>query len=224
MPSSTSDEIQANEVVTTTSTAFTISVGVDDTHIPTFETYYQTLANSLTITLETREEDEGIDPDHPSGERDFGWGPQFEDDEEAWVPWQKKGRSRDARWRSYSGRVPAVVHPSREGMSSRVCPHASMDVSGQVFLSDKMGCEQLSLIHYLDEGAHGPIFVERDAVQELLSGDPAERELRAPILEPVVSSPPEGEEHTYRYYDRSNPPKAPIYVGETWAKKVANKN
>lgn len=73
MPNSTSYEIQANEVVTTTSAAFTISTDVDDTHIPTFETYYQTLSNSLAITLEApRGEDEDVDPDDPSGERDLG--------------------------------------------------------------------------------------------------------------------------------------------------------
>ncbi|KAG8216422.1 hypothetical protein J3R82DRAFT_6527 [Butyriboletus roseoflavus] len=162
MPNLTSDEIQANKVVTTTSAAFTISINVDDTHIPNFETYYQTLANSLTITLETpRREDEDVDPDDPSGERDFGWGPRFEDDEKAW------------------GVYAAVVHPTREETSSSRCLHASTDMLGQVVLSDETGCEQRSLNHYLDEGARAPIFVDRNAIHEPRSVDPAERELRA---------------------------------------------
>ncbi|KAG8216386.1 hypothetical protein J3R82DRAFT_6490 [Butyriboletus roseoflavus] len=223
MPNSTSYEIEANEVVTTLSAPLKISIDVDDSHIPTFETYYQTLANSFTITLQTpRGEDEDVDPDDPSGEGN--WGPQFEDDEEAWVPWEKKGMARSKTWRSYSGRVATVVHPTTEETSSTSCLRASMDmdVLGQVILSDETGCEQRSLIHYLDEGARAPTFVDRNAIHKPSSVDPAEQELRAPFLQPVVSSPPEGEERSYRYYHPSNNPL--IYVGETWAKKVANKN
>ncbi|KAH0834761.1 hypothetical protein J3R83DRAFT_10357 [Lanmaoa asiatica] len=225
MPNSTADEIEANNIVTTTSAAFTLSVGVDDGHTTTFETYYQTFTHSLTITLETpRAEDEHGEPDDPFSEHDFGWGPVFEDDEAAWVPWEKRQVTYPTKWRSYSGRVPVVVHPNTEGTPSRRCLDAGTDMSGQVVLSDETGCEQRSLKHYLDEGARGPTFVDRSAIHELLAEDPAQRDLRAPILEPVVSSPLKGEELVYRYYEDPRPNKWPIYVGETWAKRVANKN
>ncbi|KAG8216388.1 hypothetical protein J3R82DRAFT_6492 [Butyriboletus roseoflavus] len=225
MPNSTSDEIEANKVVTTTSAPFTIPIDVDVRHPPTFETYYQTLANSLVITLQTLGEEEDVDPDDPlTFDEDLftGWGPQFEDDEEAWVPWEKEVPPQSELLRRvYSGRVAVVIHPTMEETSSSRCLRASTDMLGQVILSDGTGCEQRSLIHYLDEGARGPTFVDRKAIHEPV--DPAEQELRAPILDPQVSSPPEGEERGYRYYYHG--PDSPlIYVGETWAKKVANKN
>ncbi|KAF8551405.1 hypothetical protein OG21DRAFT_287686 [Imleria badia] len=227
MPNSTSDEIQSGDVVTTTSAAVSIAVAVDRLQVANFETYYQTLANSLRITLETpRSEDESVNPDDPSAEVPSTWGPEpkFGDDEEPWVPWEKKPESERPRrksWGTYSGSVPVVVRPMSAGkvMPSQRCLHAVDMTSGQVILSN---CEQHSLIHYLDEGARGPIFVDPSVIHEFLAEDPSQRALRAPILEPVVSSPPEGEELVYRYH--RHPRKPLIYVGETWVKKVVNKD
>jgi len=115
MPNSTLDEIQFGDIVTTTSAAVTIPIEIDRRQITNFETYYQTLANSLWITLETpRSMDETVDPDDPSAEPPFSWGPEFEDDEEPWVPWEREKTSempRPRSWGSYSGSVPAVVRP-----------------------------------------------------------------------------------------------------------------
>ena len=225
MPNSTFDEIQARDIVTT-SAAVTIPIVIDRRQITNFETYYETLANSLSIRLETpRTADESVDPDHPSAEQLPTWGPEFADDEEPWVPWVKTQileMPRPKLWGTYSGSVPVIVRPMGEAMPPRRCLHAGPDMSGQVVLSGETGCEQRSLIHYLDEGARGPTFVDRSAIHELLDKDPAERGLRAPILEPVVSSPPEGEELIHRYH--AYPRKPLIYVGETWVKKVANKD
>jgi len=226
MPNSTFDEIQSHEIVTTTSTAVTIPIQVDRRQITNFETYYQTLANSLSIMLETpRAEDETVNPDDPSAGPPSNWGPEFEDDEEPWVPWVKKQTlemPRPRSWGRYSGSVPVVVYPIGNAMAPRRCLHVGAEMSGQVILLGETGCEQCSLVHYLDEGARGPTFVDRSAIHELLDEDPAERALRAPILESVVSSPPEGEELVYRYH--VYPRKPLIYVGETWVKKVANKD
>ncbi|KAF8122560.1 hypothetical protein EV363DRAFT_1554195 [Boletus edulis] len=222
MPNSTDDGIQSHEIVTTTSAAVTIPIKIDRRQISNFETYYQTLANSLQITLETpRTADETVDPDDPSAEvRE----PDFPDDDEPWVPWEKAAppMSRTRSWAMYSGSVPAVVRPIVDEDTTRWrCFGPGADISGQVVLQGEMGCEQHSSIHYLDDGARGPMFVDPSTIQELLAEDPAERELRAPILEPVVSSPPEGEEQVYRYYSHFYPRTPLIYVGETWAKKVA---
>jgi len=81
----------------------------------------------------------------------------------------------------------------------------SMDGSGQAVLSDERSCSAASLVHYLDEGACGPVFVDRTVVHELLVQDPGERKLRAPI--PAKTSPPQGEERIYRYYQPSSPRK-----------------
>ncbi|KAF8434604.1 hypothetical protein L210DRAFT_3649099 [Boletus edulis BED1] len=226
MPNSTNDEIQSHEIVTTTSAAVTIPIKINRRHISNFETYYQTLANSLQITLETpRTADETVDPDVPSAEVPSSWRPDFPDDDEPWVPWEKAApsMSRTGSWATYSGSVPAVVRPIGEGTTRWRCFGPGADMSGQVVLQGEKGCEQHShsSIHYLDDGARGPVFVDPSIIQELLAEDPAERELRAPILEPVVSSPPEGEEQVYRYYSRFDRRAPLIYVGETWAKKVA---
>ena len=224
MPNSTLDEIQSHEIVTTTSAAVTIPIRVGRLQITNFETYYQTLANSLSIVLETpRTEDERVDPDDPSAEPPSTWGPEFEDDEEPWVPWVKEQTiemPRPRSWGRYSGNFPVVVHPIGGPTAPRRCFRAGAEMSGQVVLSGETGCEQHSLTHYLDEDARGPTFVDRSAIHELLDEDPAERGLRAPILEPVVSSAPEGEGLIHRYY--GFPHKQFIYVGETWVKKVAN--
>jgi len=204
----------------------TIPIVIDRRQITNFETYYETLANSLSIGLETpRTEDEKVDPDDPSAEQSPTWGPEFADDEEPWVPWVREQileMPRPRSWGSYSGSVPVIVRPMGDALAPRRCLHGGADMSGQVVLSGETGCEQRSLIHYLDEGAHAPTFVDRSAIQELLDEGPAERELLAPILEPVVSSPPEGEELIYRYHAYRRKPL--IYVGETWVVKVANKN
>ncbi|KAF8122559.1 hypothetical protein EV363DRAFT_1456389 [Boletus edulis] len=227
MPNSTDDEIQSYKIVTTTSAAVTIPIKIDRRHISNFETYYQTLANSLQITLETPcTVDEIVDLDDPYAEDPSGWGPDFPDDDEPWVPWEKAAAPPMPRIRScamYLGGVPAVVRPIGEGTTWWRCFGPSADMSGQVVLQGEKGCEQHShsSIHYLDDGARGPVFVDPSTIQELLAEDPAERELRAPILEPVVSSPPEGEEQLYRYYCQFDPRMPLIYVGETWAKKVA---
>ena len=227
MPNSTSEEIQASDIVTTTSAAVTIPVEVNRRQITNFETYYQTLANSLSIMLEIpRTDGETVDPDDPSAEVHNNWGPKFTDDEEPWVPWEKKPvseMSHSGTWSvPYSGAVPVVVRPAGEVVLR--CLHPGTDSLGQVVLSDETGCKQRSLDHYLDEGARGPTFVDSGAVHGLLTEDPAERHLRAPILKPVVSSPPEGEELVCRYNHHQYPSESPIYVGETWVRKVANRD
>lgn len=151
-------------------------------------------------------------------------GPEFADDEEPWVPWEKKPASqvRRIKWATYTGHVPAVVRPIGEARPSRRCLRAhveAVDTSGQVVLPDETACENHSLIHYLDHGARGPVFVDGSALRELLAEDPMERGLRAPILGSLVSSTPEGEELVYRYHRPANPRKPLIYVGQTWVKK-----
>ncbi|KAG6379611.1 hypothetical protein JVT61DRAFT_10119 [Boletus reticuloceps] len=227
MPNSTDDEIQSHKIVTTTSAAVTIPIKIYRRQISNFETYYQTLANSLRITLETpRTVDETVNPDDPSAEVPPSRHPDFPDDDEPWVPWEKAAppMPRTRSWAIYSGSVPAVVRPIGEDTTRWRCFGPGADMSGQVVLQGEMGCEQHSSIHYLDDGARGPMFVDPSTTQELLAEDPAERELRAPILEPLMSSPPEGEERIYRYYRRPDPRTPLIYVGETWAKKVAIKD
>ncbi|KAI9568061.1 hypothetical protein HD554DRAFT_2039155 [Boletus coccyginus] len=171
MPNSTLSEIQSGDIVTTTSAAVTIPIEIDRRQITNFETYYQTLANSLWITLETpRSVDETVDPDDLSAELPF------------------------------------------LGFSLKMTRNHMSDDSDQVILPGATSREQRRLIHYLDEGARGLTFVDRIAVHELLAEDPAEREPRAPFLEPVVSSPPEGEELIHRSYSQDRKPL--IYVGE----------
>lgn len=227
MPNATWDEIQTGGIVTTTSEEFTVPIELNDAHVTNFDTYYETLSNSLSITLQIpswAEVDE-VDPDDPLGERDphIGGRRLFEDDEEAWVPWEKSTPGMPRMSLSYSGSVSIVVHPAGEAQH---CLSMSAPALDQVVLSDEMVCEQLSPVtHYLDDGARGPTFVDRDAIQALLEEGPAKRNLRAPILNPVVSSPPKGEELVYRYHIFSPSPwRQAIYVGETWAKKVAKKD
>jgi len=229
MPNPTDDEIQSHKIVTMTSAPVTIPIKIDHRQISNFETYYQTLANSLRITLETPCTADGtVDPDDPSAEVPSSWGPDFPDDDEPWVPWEKAApsmpRTRNRSRAMYSGTVPVVVRPIGADTTRWHCFGPGADMLDQVVLQGEIDCERRSSIHYLDDGARGPMLVDPSTIQELLAEDPAERELRAPILEPVVSSPPEGEERVYRYYPHRDPRTPLIYVGETWVKKVAHRN
>lgn len=219
MPNSSLDKIQVNEIVTTTSETFTIPVELQDTHIPDFETYYQMLTNVLTVTLNVPHVvDEGVDPDDPYDELEAHYGTKlFESDEEEWVPWE---RPTFMTGRLYSGHVPVVVHPATDEVTLlQRCLPAKMVALDQVIFSDDTICKQPSLTHYLVDGARGPTFLDHSIIPALLVEDPAQRSLRAPILKPVISSPSDGEERINRYYTAN--PRFPIYVGETWAKKVA---
>jgi hypothetical protein len=68
------------------------------------------------------------------------------------------------------------------------------------------------------------MFVNCGVIQEILDKDPAEYDLLASFLEPVVTSPLEGEEPVHRYYRTPEGDRPLVYVGETWVKKVAHKD
>ena len=222
MPSATSDQLQANEIVTTSATV-TIPIEVGRQLAPNFETYYQTIAGALVINLQT--EEDHVDPDVPSPEFTFDQGQWFEHDEEEWVPWEQRTKFTPQppplMPYMYSGRTPVVVRPVDDAQVQHRCLQASR----QVVMSDKTDCKQHSLTHYLSDGARAPTFVDGNIVQKLRVQDPAERALLAPLLRPVISSPPKGEELIYHASTIPGSGRPPaIYVGETWAKKVAYRN
>ena len=225
MPNPTPDQLQANETVTMNATV-TIPVEVDHQLVPNFETYYQTIASALVISLRT--EEDRVDPDVPSPPPIFNIGQWFEEDEEEWIPWVRGPKFAPqpppTMLRIYTASVPVIVRPVGDAQLPQRCLEASTDPSGQVVMSDETDCKQVSLTHYLSDGARAPTFVDGSVVQELRDKDPAERALLAPLLEPVTSSPPEGEELLYRSHTVSGTRLPMIYVGETWAKKVAYKD
>ncbi|KAF8555514.1 hypothetical protein OG21DRAFT_1410837 [Imleria badia] len=204
MPNATADQIAAAAIVTMTSKPVHFLIGADPRHATDFETYYHTLSSALFLSLDVpRTQDEPPNPEDMFELRAMRKKmPEVGVDEEAWVPWTN---------------VPEVAH-------WRAHRTYTGNVSVSVVVGDSADCALRSPVHYLAKGARAPTFVDGGAaqVQALLSKTAAERDALAPLLEPVVSSPPEGEERVHRYYRVPEGHRPLIYVGETWVKKVAH--
>ena len=241
MPNATMDQIAAAAIVTTTSQPVQFLIDVDPRHVADFETSYHALSSALFLSFEvSRTQDE------PPNLADVfelramrKKTPEVGADEEAWVPWTNVPEVALLRsQRTYAGNVSVSVYPPYESRLPRHCMvRAATGVGGvdseQVVVgspsdSDQRqnaaDCAMRSPVHYLSRGARAPTFVDGGAtrVQALLPKTSAERDALAPFLEPVVSSPPEGEERVHRYYRVPEGHRPLIYVGETWVKKVTH--
>ena len=92
MPNPTWDQLNANDIITTSATV-TIPIRINRRQVSNFETYYQTFASTLVITLRIpRRPDERVDLDDPDADLTIEPFHLFEADEEEWVPWVKEDR------------------------------------------------------------------------------------------------------------------------------------
>ncbi|KAF8122592.1 hypothetical protein EV363DRAFT_1456411 [Boletus edulis] len=235
MPNATTDQIAAGAIVSLTSEPVQFLIDTDPRHATDFEMYYHTLTSALFILLEVpRTQDDPLDPTDIFELRAIRKRtPKFEAHEEAWVPWYEVPEVTPWRgMRMYAGNVSVSVYPAHEAQLLRRCvgatPGTSADHDGReqvVWTSsaDRPDRALCSPVHYLAGGARAPMFVDGNAtsVEALHAKTSAERDALAPFLEPVTSSPPEGEERVHRYYRVPEGHRPLIYVGETWVKKVA---
>ncbi|KAN0085755.1 hypothetical protein V8E55_006889 [Tylopilus felleus] len=84
--------LNANDIITTSATV-TIPIRINRRQVSNFETYYQTFASTLVITLRIpRRPDERVDLDDPDADLTIEPFHLFEADEEEWVPWVKEDR------------------------------------------------------------------------------------------------------------------------------------
>jgi hypothetical protein len=237
MPNATSDEIAAEEIVATTSIPVQFLIDAHPRHATDFETYYHILSSALFLSLEVPfTQDEQPNPADLLERRAIRRGtPKVEADEEAWVPWNDIPEVRHWRGaRTYTGNVSVSVYPAPEARLQRATGRlggAEVVSQEQVVVASTEDCSDSECtlhtpVHYLSDDARAPTFVDGSltSVRALLAKTPAERDLLAPLLEPVVSFPPEGEERVHRYYRVPEGHRPLIYVGETWVKKVTHRD
>ena len=194
------------EISSTSSEPLSLSIYVDRSVVPDFSTYYQKLGHHLRLTLRVRP-----DPSEP-WENEYEkkeWEMQISNWEKQtaemavtdfdWVPWSQPlspASFIQDRRRYHTGQVGIFVTPVQKQGSVRSTP-----------------------VHYLSDEARQPLFIDVSDINDLRLMSPEERDRIAPLAQPSVRVFAEGEEVGARYFTALDMQK-PIYVGETWAKKV----
>ncbi|KAG2064707.1 hypothetical protein BDR04DRAFT_1122396 [Suillus decipiens] len=180
-----------SHIFSTSSEPLSLSLSVQHNAVPDFSTYYQKLGHGVKLNLRI-----APDPSEPwdNEHEKMQWEKQIADaDELDWTPWMPIQRPR----RLLSGNVNVLsVIPMQEQGLVRSTP-----------------------VHYLSDKARQPIFVNASDIADLRLMLPEERDLIAPLAHPSVKVFAQGEERPRRYYAGANH-RYPIYVGDTWVKKV----
>ncbi|KAH7916555.1 hypothetical protein BJ138DRAFT_1052409 [Hygrophoropsis aurantiaca] len=130
------------------------------------------------------------EPYDPSGPWDNA--PVADDVPYDWVPWSEQVKQKPPRFPQGCTNVSVVL----QSPTSTVTP-----------------------VHYLSTDARTPIFVDDAAVSKLRARSRAERNLLAPLANQQTKVTAKGDEKLTRYFSGYNW-REPIYVGETWVKKV----
>ncbi|KAG2341000.1 hypothetical protein BDR05DRAFT_1002152 [Suillus weaverae] len=85
--------------------------------------------------------------------------------------------------------------------------------------AQKQGAVRSMPVHYLSAKARQPVFVDSSDIADLRLMLPEERDLIAPVTQPSIRMFAKGEELPHRYFTGADM-RYPIYVGDTWVKKV----
>jgi hypothetical protein len=181
-------------IFSTSSEPISLSLYANHDAVPDFSTYYQKLGHRVKLNLH-------VTPD-PSELWDnelerIQWEKRIAvmgADELDWVPWMPPTQ---ARRRSLSGNANSLsVIPMQKQEPVRSTP-----------------------IHYLSDKARQPVFVHPSEIADLRLMLPEERDLIAPLTRPSIKVIDKGEEVPRRYFTSADV-RYPIYVGDTWVRKV----
>ncbi|EGO03436.1 hypothetical protein SERLA73DRAFT_174912 [Serpula lacrymans var. lacrymans S7.3] len=160
--------------------------------VPNFITTFSAIKNRLNIELSvTRPKEEPLDLSHYVDQ--LLTEEEYDDEEYDWVPWSKSEMWHD--YHQYHAEVDVWIVPSSRDSDSS------------------------APVHYLSDDARSPIFVDALSAKDLQSKSAEERNLLAPLAKAQVVETEEGEDIVYKYHDPYRW-KYPIYVGETWTRKV----
>ncbi|KAG1815194.1 uncharacterized protein BJ212DRAFT_1300357 [Suillus subaureus] len=183
-----------SHILSTSSEPLSLSLYVNRDAVSDFSTYYQKLGHSVKLNLYV-----APDPSEP-------WDNEFEKiqwekqiahaggEEFDWVPWMPPTQPR-RRFLSGNANILSVI-PMQEQGPARSTP-----------------------IHYLSDKARQPVFVDSSDIADLRLMLPEERDLIAPLTQPSIKVFAKGEELPRRYFTGGDM-RYPIYVGDTWVKKV----
>ncbi|KAG1717470.1 hypothetical protein EDB19DRAFT_1260961 [Suillus lakei] len=179
-----------SHIFSASSEPLSLSLNVNHNAVPDFSTYYQKLGHRVNLNLH-------IKPDLSEWDNEFEktqWEKQIVDaDEFDWVPW-------------------TPPQPRRRFLSG----HANRL---SVIPMQKQGPVSSTLVHYLSDKARQPVFVDSSDIADLRLMSPEERDLIAPLTQPSIKVFAKGEELQRRYLNGADM-RGPIYVGDTWVKKV----
>ncbi|KAH7924499.1 hypothetical protein BV22DRAFT_1129798 [Leucogyrophana mollusca] len=183
---------EAGHPATMTSEPITLPFHVGRESIPDFAARYQKLSSELWTHLTVpRAPEEPLYPTDPFSEVPVG---KVDDEQYDWVPWAKPDNLR-RRLRMLRGCVDISVVLETPSAVAVTPPH------------------------YLSADARTPTFVDHSTIPDLLAETREERNLRAPLASHQIKVIPKGEEVILRYFS-GHQWRYPIYVGETWVKKV----
>lgn len=185
-----------SHIFSSSSEPLSLSLCVNNDAVPDFSTYYQKLGHRVKLNLQ-------ITPDpSESWDNEFEkihWEQQIPDaDESDWVPWTRTPTPTRRRFLSGDANVLSVI-PTQEQEPVRSTP-----------------------VHYLSDTARQPVFVDSSDIADLRLISPEERDLIAPLAQPSIKVFAMGEELPHRYCTAGDM-RYPIYVGDTWVKKVLPK-
>jgi hypothetical protein len=203
---SATDFMQEGHISSASSGPLSLPLYVDRGTIPDFSTYYRKFGHHVRLDLHVKP-----DPSEP-WENEFEkqeWERKTEDSARQiaemdgidfdWVPWSRPPSNfTPTRYRFLTGEVGIVVTPvQQEGHQAvRATP-----------------------VHYLSDEARQPLFVDVSDIDGVRLMSLEERDLMAPLAQPSLKVFAEGEELGSGYFTGPDM-QTPIYVGETWAKKV----
>ncbi|KAG1751005.1 hypothetical protein EDD22DRAFT_251081 [Suillus occidentalis] len=180
-----------SHIFSSSSEPLSLSLYVDYDAVPDFSMYYQKLGHRVKLNLRVKP-----DPSEP-WETEFEkiqWEKQIADaDEFDWVPWTPIQTRH--RYLHCDANIPSVI------------------------LMQKQGTVRSTPVHYLSDKARQPVFVDSSDIADLRLMLPEERDLIAPLTQPSIKVFSKGEELPHRYSNGNNM-QYPIYVGDTWVKKV----
>ncbi|KIK44192.1 hypothetical protein CY34DRAFT_802892 [Suillus luteus UH-Slu-Lm8-n1] len=187
-----------SHISSASSEPLSLSLRIEHDAVSDFSMYYQKLGHIVKLNLQIK-----LDPSEPICETDFEKiqrEKQIADaDEIDWVPWAPR-----------APRVPMrSTHQILSGDTNIL----------SVIPTQKQGAMRSTLVHYLSDKARQPVFVDSSDIADLRLMLPAERDLIAPHTQPSIKVFAKGEELPRRYSNANNM-QYPIYVGDTWVKKV----
>ncbi|KAG2135329.1 hypothetical protein DEU56DRAFT_901841 [Suillus clintonianus] len=180
-------------ISSTSSEPLSLSIHAGCDTVPDFSTYYQKLEHRVSLNLHIKP-----DPSEPweNELEKVQWEKQIADMDDTdfdWVPWTP------------------LTHSRRRFLSG--------DAYISVIPMQKQGPVRSTPVHYLSDNARQPLFVNSSDITGLRLMLPEERDVIAPLAQPSIKVFPKGEELLHRYFIGTDMQR-PIYVGDTWAKKV----
>ncbi|KAG2092512.1 uncharacterized protein F5147DRAFT_619664 [Suillus discolor] len=188
--------VHESHIISTSSEPLSLSLYVEHNTVPDFSTYYQKLGHLVHLDLLIVPDPSEPDPSKLCENQfeELQWEKQTMDaDELDWVPW-----------------TPTQIRPQTLSGSTNVL---------SVISTQKQGPVGLMPVHYLSDQARQPVFVDLSDIADLRLMLPEERDLIAPLTHPSIKVFPKGEEIRRRYFTGGDT-RYPIYVGDTWVRKV----